>query len=74
GTLVNFLGMKRVNTIGRSQANKCVTMAAIAYNLKKLLKHSSERANDRLKHAIPCPITRYTLFFKLLVRSNQTTI
>ncbi len=36
--------MKRVNTIGRSQANKCLTMAAIAYNLKKLLKY-----NDRLK-------------------------
>uniref|UniRef100_UPI003983530A transposase n=1 Tax=Daejeonella sp. TaxID=2805397 RepID=UPI003983530A len=40
GTLINFLGMKRVNTIGRSQANKCLMMAAIAYNLKKLLKYT----------------------------------
>ena len=32
GTLINFLGMRRVNTIGRSQANKCLTMAAVAYN------------------------------------------
>jgi len=38
GTLVNFLGMKRVNTKGLEQANKCLTMAATAYNLKKLLK------------------------------------
>ena len=40
GTLVNYLGMKRVNTKGLVQANKCLTIAAVAYNLKKLLKHS----------------------------------
>src|SRR6187402_321531 len=38
GMLVNFLGIKRVNTKGLEQANKCLTMAAAAYNLKKLLK------------------------------------
>jgi IS5 family transposase len=38
GTLVNFLGMRRVNTRGIKQANKCILMSAIAYNLKKLLK------------------------------------
>ena len=38
GTLVNFLGMRRVNTKGIGQANKCMLMAAVAYNLKKLLK------------------------------------
>jgi uncharacterized protein CbrC (UPF0167 family) len=30
--------MRRVNTRGIKQANKCILMAAIAYNLKKLLK------------------------------------
>lgn len=50
GTLVNFMGMKRVNTIGRSQANKCFTMAAIAYNLKKLLKYR-ERPKNNLEQA-----------------------
>jgi hypothetical protein len=45
GTLVNYLGMKRVNTKGLLNANKCLTMAAVAYNLKKLLKHY---ANDRI--------------------------
>jgi transposase len=39
GILVNQLGIKKVNTKGLSQANKCLTMAAIAYNLKKMLKH-----------------------------------
>lgn len=38
GTLVNFLGLKRINAKGLSNATKCVTMAAIAYNLKKLVK------------------------------------
>ena len=41
GTLVNYLGMKRVNTHGLELANKCMLMAAVAYNLKKLMKFSS---------------------------------
>lgn len=38
GTLVNYLNMRRVNTRGIRQANKCMLMAAVAYNLKKLMK------------------------------------
>ncbi|MFD2960636.1 transposase, partial [Olivibacter jilunii] len=49
GTLVNYLGMKRVNTKGLAQANKCLTMAAIAYNLKKMLKFSPKKRIDKLK-------------------------
>jgi transposase len=43
GTLINFLGMKRVNTRGIKQANKCMLMAAIAYNLKKMMKFKINR-------------------------------
>jgi hypothetical protein len=43
GTLVNFLAMKRVNTRGIKQANKCLIMAAVAYNLKKLLKFATHK-------------------------------
>ena len=43
GTLVNYLGMRRVNTRGIEQANKCMLMAAIAYNLKKLLKFTTRK-------------------------------
>jgi transposase len=39
GTLVNYTGIKKVNTVGLEQANKCLTIAAIAYNLKKMLKY-----------------------------------
>jgi hypothetical protein len=30
--------MRRVNTRGLKQANKCMLMSAVAYNLKKLMK------------------------------------
>jgi len=43
GTLINFLAMKRVNTRGIKLANKCMMMAAIAYNLKKMMKFKSNR-------------------------------
>ncbi len=33
--------MRRVKYKGLKQANKCMLMAAIAYNLKKLLKHKA---------------------------------
>lgn len=42
GTLVNFLAMKRVNVRGIKHANKCLIMAAIAYNLKKMLKFTKK--------------------------------
>lgn len=38
GTLINFLAMKRVNTRGLKLANKCMLMAAIAYNIKKMMR------------------------------------
>ncbi len=38
GTLTQFMGLRKVNTIGLKQANKCMLMAAMAYNLKKYLK------------------------------------
>ena len=38
GTLTQFMGLRKVNTIGILQANKVMHMSAIAYNLKKYLK------------------------------------
>lgn len=48
GTLVNYLGMRRVNSRGLKQADKCMIMSAIAYNLKKLLKFQSNKAKVRV--------------------------
>ena len=41
GTLKTFMGMKKVYTRGLDLTNKCMLLAATAYNLKKLLKFSS---------------------------------
>lgn len=38
GTLLNFMGMRRVYTRGIKQANKHVVMASLCYNIKKYLK------------------------------------
>jgi hypothetical protein len=46
GTLKEFLGLRKVNTIGIRQANKCMHLAAIAYNLKKYLKHTAKRVKS----------------------------
>lgn len=43
GTLVNYLGLKKVNTKGLERANKCMMLSATAYNLKKLLRFTSTR-------------------------------
>ena len=37
GTLINFLGLRKINTRGIRQAHKVMLLAATAYNLKKLL-------------------------------------
>lgn len=39
GSLINHTGLNRINSKGLTQANKCMLMAAVAYNLKKLLKY-----------------------------------
>ena len=46
GTLTQFMGMRKINTIGIQQANKVMLMAGAAYNLKKLLKFTQKKANN----------------------------
>jgi transposase len=49
GSLINYTGMKRINAKGIKQANKCMIMAAVAYNLKKLLKYRSRLIQSNIK-------------------------
>lgn len=55
GTLINFMAMKRVNTRGIKLANKCMLMAAIAYNLKKLMNFKAPKVITRAMEA-PLPL------------------
>ncbi len=42
GTHTQKLGMRKVNTLGISQANKVMHLSAMAYNLKKHLKFTTK--------------------------------
>jgi hypothetical protein len=46
GTLTQFMGLNKVNTIGIKQANKCMQLSAIAYNLKKYMKFIEKRTKS----------------------------
>ena len=44
GNLIHHYGLRRVNTRGKAGAHKTMLLAAVAYNLRKLLKHRPPRA------------------------------
>ncbi|WVK13907.1 transposase [Flavivirga abyssicola] len=46
GTLTQFLGLRKINTLGIKQANKVMHLSAIAYNLKKYLKFTQKRVKS----------------------------
>ncbi len=46
GTLTQFMGLRKINTIGIEQANKVMHLSAIAYNLKKYLKFTQKRVKS----------------------------
>jgi hypothetical protein len=46
GTLTQFMGLRKINTIGIGQANKVMHLAAIAYNLKKYLKFTQKQVKS----------------------------
>ena len=82
GTLINFLGLRKVNTLGQKAAHKCMLMAATAFNLKKLLKYARKPQRIIAKH-LKIPITTRKTeismfseiidFIKSLVRSLNPT-
>lgn len=46
GTLTQFMGLRKINTLGLAQANKVMHLSAIAYNLKKYLKFERKRSKS----------------------------
>ena len=67
GTLVNFLGMRRVNTRGIKLANKCLLMAAVCYNLKRLLKWIRETESNGGK----TPFEHFIALWLLLMQGGR---
>ena len=64
GTLINFVGIRRIWTRGLQNANKFMIGAAVAYNLKKWLNYSEQK---RRTGVISLKKTRESLRFRLAV-------
>lgn len=52
GSLINYTGMGKINVIGIKGANKVMLMAGTAYNLKKWMKFTSQKAQTGTMTAI----------------------
>jgi transposase len=68
GTLTQFLGLHKINTIGIKQANKAMLMAATAYNLKKYLKFNARKAKSEAQSLFDLFIRKNQLFWDILKR------
>ena len=55
GHLIHHYGLRRVNVRGQAGAHKTMVLAAVAYNLKKLLKYRPQRQVSQAM-ALPRPI------------------
>ena len=72
GTLTQFMGMRKINTIGIKQANKVMHMAAIAYNLKKYLKFTRDRVKSGMGTSILQTFIKSTIQqFKTFIINNS---
>jgi Transposase and inactivated derivatives len=50
GTLLNFMGMKKIYARGIEQAEKHVLMASLCYNLKKMLKFNTKKTQIQVNY------------------------
>ena len=71
GTLTQFMGLRKVNTIGIKQANKVMQMAAIAYNIEKYLKFVQKRVKSEAKRLLHSLLKNYH-FLKAILMAIKT--
>lgn len=64
GTLTQFLGLRKINTIGIQQANKVMHLSAMAYNIKKYLKFISKTVKSDVK-TVNCFLSNLKSLFRL---------
>lgn len=67
GTLINFTNLKKINSRGMACANKHVLMAALTYNLKKLLRFKKPKTGILAMSLQKSGSTRERLVFFLNV-------
>jgi transposase len=69
GSLLHHYGLRRVGTKGQAAAHKAMLLSAIAYNLKKLLKHQPKQTTCVALALYPPPQGRCTLRFSTWLTS-----
>ena len=62
GTLINFMGVRRIWTRGLKAANKFMIGAAIAYNIKKWLNYKAPKVKIEAM-ALTKPEKRFWFYF-----------
>jgi hypothetical protein len=75
GTLINFMGVKRINARGLAAANKIAILAVACYNLKKLLKFIAPKTNIRTMAMLKTKAGKVfghvkKVFLQLITRQN----
>ena len=73
GTLTQFRGLRKINTIGIKQANKVMHLSAIAYNLKKYLKFVTKKVKSEAKSLVLI-IKQIIVHFKLNITRLRVQI
>lgn len=68
GTLIEYAGMGKLYTKGIKLANKCMMMAAMAYNLKKLLKTTGSTRLKRLDRTILDAFSQFLNDYTLIIK------
>ena len=66
GTLINFMGVKRINSRGLAAANKILIIAAACYNLKKWLKFVSPKSNIKTRVLLKTKTQEVFAFIKMM--------
>lgn len=61
GSLTQFTGLRKINTLGLKQANKVMHLSAIAYNLKKDLKFTQKRVKSGARNKV------FIVFVKMIL-------
>lgn len=77
GTLINFMGIRRIWTRGLRNANKFMLGAAIAYNLKKWLNYTQQNRNTaviKMKKEPKKPSFRFLNIWTLIQHHNPKII
>ena len=72
GTLKEYMGLRKINTLGIQQANKVMHLSAIAYNLKKYLKFITKTAKIQAK-SLDFVFSRIKFLYKSII-SNLRAI